>query len=313
MDHGAFVVENYTPPKGAGLNVSWPSQVFGDYFRAMGISLLHGRFFTEDDRANSLLVAVVNHKLVEHYWPGQDPVGKRLRWGTSTSKTPWMTVVGEVSDVKQETPDGDTMEQIYQPWNQDNISFGEFASPTDLMGNYGNIALRTSLLPEQMENALRKTVRSIDPQLPLSQVQTMEQAVSATEAPRRFNTALISSFAIASVLLAVLGIYSVIAFSITLREQEMAIRVALGAQQSGILSLVLASGVKLAAIGCALGLLGAIATSQLLRSLLFGVSPFDPVVLAVSVAVMLLLAMAASALPARRASKTNPVEVLRAG
>jgi putative ABC transport system permease protein len=178
----------------------------------MGIPLLRGRFFSEDDTAKSPPVAIVNRKLAEQYWPGQDPVGKRLRWGTSTGKTPWMTVVGEVSDVKQSTPDGDTMEQIYQPWSQNNISYGEFASPTDLMGNYGYIVLRTSLPPEQMEKALLATVRSIDPQLPLVDVQTMEHAVSATEAPRWFNTALISSFAIASVLLAVLGIYSVIAW-----------------------------------------------------------------------------------------------------
>jgi putative ABC transport system permease protein len=305
MNHRAFVVEHYEPPKGAGLNFSWPPQVFGDYFRAMGIPLLRGRFFTEDDTAKSQLVAIVNRKLADHYWPGHDPIGKRLRWGSST---PWMTVVGEVSDVKQSTPDGDTMEQIYQPWSQDNISYGE----TELIGDYGNIALRTSLPPEEMENALRETVRSIDPQLPLTQVQTMRHAVSESEAPQWFNTALISSFAMAAVFLAVLGIYSVIAFSVALREQEMAIRMALGSQRSGILNLVLVSGAKLAGVGCILGLLGAIAASHLLSSFLFEVSPFDPVVLVLSVTVLLLLALAASALPARRAAKTDPLQVLRA-
>ena len=133
--------------------------------------------------------------------------------------------------------------------------------------------------PEQMENALRATVRSIDPQLPLSQVQTMEHAISDSEAPRRFNTALISSFAAIAVLLAVLGIYSVIAFSVALRVQEMAIRMALGSQRSGIVGLVVLSGAKLAAVGCVIGLAGAFAASHLLSSFLFGVSGVDPLVL----------------------------------
>jgi ABC-type antimicrobial peptide transport system permease subunit len=141
----------------------------------------------------------------------------------------------------------------------------------------------------------------------------MEHAVSEAEAPRWLNTALISAFAIASVLLAVLGTYSVIAFSVSLREQEMAIRMALGSQRSSILNLVLASGARLAAVGCSLGLLGAVGASYLLRSFLFGVSPFDPLVLVFSVVAMLLLALAASALPACRAAKTNPVQVLREG
>jgi len=162
-----------------------------------------------------------------------------------------------------------------------------------------------------MENALRAAVRSIDPQLPLTQVQTMEQAVSQTEAPRRFNTVLISSFAFAAVLLAVLGIYSVIAFSVASRVQEMAIRMALGSQRSGIMRLILISGAKLAAIGCVLGLLGAVADSALLRSLLFGVSPFDPVVLTLAAAAVLLLAVSASAPAALRAASTDPMQALR--
>jgi len=162
-----------------------------------------------------------------------------------------------------------------------------------------------------MENALSQTVRSIDAQLPLIQLQTMEHAISNSEAPRWFNTALISSFAIVAVVLAVLGIYSVIGFSVVMREQEIAIRMALGCQRSKILNLILTSGAKLAVIGCVLGLLGAVAASQLLRSFLFGVSPFDPIVLTLSAVIMLLLAYIASALPARRASRTNPMLILR--
>jgi ABC-type antimicrobial peptide transport system permease subunit len=162
-----------------------------------------------------------------------------------------------------------------------------------------------------MENMLRGAVEKIDPQLPLYHMQTMEHAISDSEAPRRFNTVLISSFAVAAVLLCVLGIYAVIAFSVALREQEIAVRMALGCQRSGVLMLILTSGVKLAAVGCALGLLGGAAASRLLRSFLFEVSPFDPGVLALSAVAMLLLALAASALPARRASGTDPMLALR--
>jgi ABC-type antimicrobial peptide transport system permease subunit len=154
-------------------------------------------------------------------------------------------------------------------------------------------------------------VRAIDPQLPLTQVQTMEQAVSESEAPRRFNTVLITGFAGAAVLLAVLGIYSVIAFSVASRVQEMAIRMALGSQRAGIIRLILESGVKLAAVGCVLGLMGAAAASTLLRSLLFGVSPFDPVVLAAAAVGVLLLAVGASTLPALRAASIDPMRALR--
>jgi len=139
----------------------------------------------------------------------------------------------------------------------------------------------------------------------------MEHAVSESEAPRRFNTVLITSFAFAAVLLAVLGIYSVIAFSVASRVQEMAIRMALGSQRSGIVRLVLESGAKLAAIGCVLGLGGAAAASTLLRSMLFGVSPFDPVVLTAAAFGVLILALVASALPAVRAASINPMQALR--
>jgi ABC-type antimicrobial peptide transport system permease subunit len=163
-----------------------------------------------------------------------------------------------------------------------------------------------------MESALRTTVRAIDPQLPLTQVQTMEHAISDSEAPRRFNTALISSFAALAVLLAVLGIYSVIAFSVALRVQEMAIRMALGSQRSGIVRIVVASGAKLAAIGCVIGLVGAFAASHLLGSFLFGVSAVDPLVLTLAAVVLLLLTLTASLLPARRAASVDLTQTLRA-
>ena len=310
--NSAFTAEGYVPPKGANINLATTVVVQGDYLQAMGIPLLAGRFFSQDDTANTQLVGIVNHKLAQHYWPGSDPIGKRLRVGTQEMQTPWITIVGEVADVKENSPDLPDKEQIYQPLRQVEKAIGSLASPTDLFGNGGYIAVRTAMPPEQMANVLRATVSSIDSQLPLDQVQSMERAVSGSEAPRRFNTALISAFAIAAVLLAALGIYSVIAFSAALRAQEMAIRIALGSQRSGILRLVFTSAAKLAIAGCVLGLLGAATASHLLNSFLFGVSPFDPLVLTLAAVFVLMLALVASLLPAQRAASINPMKALRA-
>ena len=310
-DGPAITIEGSVPLKGAGLHLTMVSLLRGDPIQALGIRLVRGRTFTEADNANSQLVALVNSRLAERYWPGQDPIGKRFRRGMPETKTPWMTVVGVVDSVKMGSPDERTPEQFYQPIDQTPISEGDFASAGEVNGDYGYILLRTHMEPEQMENAMRATVHGIDPQLPLYHIQTMEHAIARSEAPRRFNTILISCFALVAVLLSVLGIYSIIAFSVALREQEMALRMALGCQRSGVLAIILASGVKLAAIGCIFGLLGAVAASRLLRSFLFAVSPFDPVVLTLAAVAMLLLALAASALPARRASRTDPMLALR--
>jgi putative ABC transport system permease protein len=306
-----FVVEGYIPPKGADMNLATSSQIIGDSFTALGVPLLRGRYFTPADHHGSQLVLIVNHALAQHYWPGQDPIGKHIRIGTPQMQTPWMTVIGEVDDVKLASPDQPATPQYYVPEDQAEDSVGSLASPSDLQGNGGFIVLRSSLPPEQMENALRATVRSLDPLLPLTQVQTMEQAVALSEAPRRFNTILIGSFALAAVLLAILGIYSVIAFSVASRVQEMAIRMALGSQRSKIVRLVVQSGAKLAIIGCILGLAGAAAASTLLRSLLFGVSPFDPLMLTVAALGVFALAITASALPALRAANIDPNRALR--
>jgi predicted permease len=307
----AITLEGYVPPKGAGLNLAMVSLLRGDPIQALGIRLLRGRTFSEADNAGSQLVALVNRQLAERYWPGQDPIGKRFRRGMQETRTPWMTVVGEVDSVKMGSPDERTADQFYQPVDQTAISEGDFASAGEVNADYGYILLRTRMEPEQMENALRAAVHQIDPQLPLYHIQTMEHAIDSSEAPRRFNTILIACFALVAVLLSVLGIYSIIAFTVALREQEMALRMALGCQRSGVRALILTSGVKLAAVGCIFGLLGAAAASRLLRTFLFAVSPFDPVVLTLAAVAMLLLALAASALPARRASRTDPMLALR--
>jgi predicted permease len=305
-----FVPEGYVPLKGAGLNLAWQPQLMGDYFRAAGIPLLRGRDFTEADRADSPLVVIVNRTLAERYWPGQDPIGKRLKIGVPESPTPWMTVVGEIGDIKQTSADVDTKNQIYMPAAQIKPAIAQFAPPGMLTGNGGSIVLRGQLPPEQMADSLRAVVRSIDPQLPLTKVESMEQVVEEGQASRRFNTVLISSFAAAAVLLALLGIYSVIAFSAAMRTHEMAIRLALGSQRAGVMRLVLVSGAKLGLMGCGLGAIGAVFATRLLRSMLFQVDPLDPTVMVLAAVSIFLLALAASGVPARRAASIEPMQAL---
>jgi predicted permease len=308
----AFVVEGYVGPNGRDHGgAAPPTQVIGDFFKVMGIPLLRGRYFTDGDDANGQLVVIVNHEFAEHYWPHQDPVGKHMRVGTTKSDTPWMTVVGEVADAKLTAPDADAQQQFYQPVAQLMRDGGGDVLPSMLWGNNLFIVVRSTLPEQQVEEAMRTTARGIDPRLPLNQVQSMDEVVAQSEAPRRFNTVVISSFALAAVVLAVLGIYSVIAFSVASRVQEMAIRMALGSQRSDIVRLVVVAGLKLAAAGCMIGVAIGLAVSNVLRSFLFNVSPFDPVTMIVASAAVFVLAVAASVRPALRAASVNPLQVLR--
>jgi predicted permease len=312
MEFGAtFTPEGYVPPKGAGLNVAWMPQVMGNYFQAQGISIIRGRNFTPADREGAPLVVIVNRTLAEHCWPRQDPLGKRLHRGPREANLPWLTVVGEIGDVKQLAADVPTEQQIYIPSSQMRDSAGSFAPPGMLTGTGGSIVLRGQMPPEQMADSLRAVVRSIDPQLPLTQVESMDRVVSEGQAPRRFNTSLISAFAGAAVLLALLGIYSVIAFSTALRTQELAIRLALGSQRSSVMRLILISGAKLGLAGCGIGVIAALFATRLLRSFLFQVDALDPIVLVLATASILLLALVASVVPARRAASVEPMEALR--
>jgi ABC-type antimicrobial peptide transport system permease subunit len=224
---------------------------------------------------------------------------------------PWQTVVGEVGNIKQSGADQATLPQFYQPASQLKPSIGRFAPPNMLYGNYGTVVMRGALPPEQMAAGLRSVVHSLDPQLPLTHVATMDQLVEESQGSRRFNTVLISSFAAAAVLLALLGIYSVIAFSAALRTREMAIRLALGAQRASVMRLVLGSGAKLGLMGCGIGAIGAVFVTRLLRSMLFQVDPLDPFVMALAAVSIFLLALAASGVPARRAASIEPMQALR--
>jgi len=285
--------------------------ISGDFFRAMGIPLVDGRYFTIEDRSSSPLVVIVNESMAKRCWPGQRAVGKRIHIGGPPMKRPWATVVGVVADTKMGSRDEPGNDQWYIPREQPDALYGFDHSGrlTDPAGGY--LTVRSALPPELMVHTLRSTVAEIDSLLALEQVQPMNDAISNVEAPRRFNTSLISGFALGAVLLALTGIYAVVAFSASLRTHEVAIRMALGAQRSGIARMVLLSGAKLAFIGCSLGVLGALAASSVIKSLLFEVSATDPLIYLAGVLIMTITALLASALPARRAVSVDPVVSLR--
>jgi predicted permease len=283
--------------------------IYGDYFRAMGIPVIEGRTFTLNDRSNAPLVVIVNQSMAKHCWPGQSAVGRRFHVGNPNKGLPWATVVGVVADTKIGSRDEPSLDQWYLPALQPAIIGG--AEKNSGLPD-GFIILRSALPPEQMIQTLRSTIAAIDPLLALQHAQPMDAAISNVEAPRRFNTEVITAFAVGSVLLALTGIYAVVAFSVSLRAQEIAIRMALGAERLNIARLVLLSGAKLAFVGCVFGVLGSLAASRLVSSFLFEVSATDPFIYAAGVATMMLMALLASALPATRAASADPVDALRA-
>ncbi len=308
-----FVAEGYHPPAGSSYAIESNAYVVGDFLQTMNIPLLRGRYLNAADNADAPLVVVVSKALAERYWPGQNPIGKRIHWGVDeVSSLPRLTVVGEVANTKQGPLDSQAWPQAYQPLVQYDRGFGPEAKALGVHGNSMRIAVRAAGDPRAIENSVRRAVWALDPQLAVSNLQTMEHAIRQSEAPRRFNTAVLSAFALGAVLLAALGIYGVIAFSVAQRTQEIAVRMALGAQPAGVLRLVLGSGARLAALGCLLGLAGAASFTRLMQSLLFDVSPFDPVIFAAGAVTVLLLALAASFLPAHRAAGIEPMEALRA-
>src|SRR5271163_668080 len=307
----AYTIEGQ-PVEGWKLKFAPFAVTYGDYFQALGIQLLDGRYFTLEDGPNKPLVVIVNQSMARHCWPGQRAIGKRMHVGNPHKGLPWATVVGIVADTKLASPDQPSDDQWYTPAEQPATLYG-LDAPGKLANTAGGyIILRSALPPEQMTQTLRTTVVEIDPLLALQQVRSMNDVVSNVEAPRRFNTGLITAFALGALLLAVTGIYAIVAFSVSLRAQEIAIRMALGAQRTNIARLVLVSGAKLALIGCFLGVLGSLAVSRVVSSFLFGVSATDPVIYIVGVLIMTFMALLASALPARRAAYADPIDALRA-
>lgn len=224
---------------------------------------------------------------------------------------PWAMVVGIVGDTRIGSRDEEANDQWYASSRQPAILFGTASPQSRVSPGGGFIVVRAAIPPDQIIGTVRRTVAKIDPQLPLDQVRSMSDVVSTTEAPRRIMTELIGFFALAALLLALTGIYAVVSFSVTLRTQEIAIRMALGAQREGIVKLVLYAGVRLALMGCGFGALASVATSQLIRSYLFRVSPVDPWLYTASIVLMMGIALIASAIPAMRAASADPINALR--
>ncbi len=286
--------------------------ISGDYFHAMDIPLRDGRRFTDNDRADTPLVVVVNETMAGHCWPDQRAVGRRMHVGNPRKGLPWATVVGVVADTKLASPDEPNADQWYVPAEQPATLYGSDASGVLPRAAGGFITLRVALAPEEMTQTLRSTVAEIDPVLAVQHVQPMTDVISDVEAPRRFNTDLVAAFAMGALLLAVTGIYAAVAFSVSLRTQEIAIRMALGAQRSRIARMVLISGAKMALVGCVLGVAGSLAVSRLIGSFLFNVSATDPLIYLSAGAIMMVVTLLASALPARRAASADPLDALRA-
>ena len=306
----AYTIEGQ-PEQGWKLKFAPFAVVYGNYFRAMGIALLDGRAFTSNDRADAPLVIIVNQSMARDCWPGQNAIGKRMHVGNPRKGLPWATVVGIVADTKNGALDEPGRDQWYTPIEQPATLNGKNAPEALSQPAGGFITVRSALPPEQMVETLRATVAEIDPLLALDRVEPMTEVVANVEAPRRFNTGLITAFAAGALLLAITGIYAVVAFSVSLRTQEIAVRMALGAQRENIARLVLVSGAKMALLGCGLGVAASLAVSRFVRSFLFEVSPTNMTIYAVSVAVMILMALLASALPAARAASADPIEALR--
>jgi predicted permease len=294
-----FTPEGYRPPPDAGANVDSHSAVLGDYFQAMGIPLLRGRFFTTEESVKASPVVIISESIANRFFSGQDPIGRRLKWGMEQSGSPWLTIVGVVGEVKQGALDKVTMQHTYTP-----MTAGSF--------NAMNLAVRTSTEPTGFASALQSAVWSLDRRLPVTQLKTMEQIIDESKAPRRFTMILMLIFAGTALLLASVGLYGVMAYTVTQRTREIGVRMAMGAERSDILKMVLQSGLSLTLIGIGLGTAGAFFVTRLLADFLFGVKPTDALTYAGVVVVLAIVALLACYIPARRATKVDPLVALRA-
>jgi predicted permease len=293
-----FTPEGYQPLPGANMNLCNHSVILGPYLQAIGAPLLRGRYFTDQDNSSSTHVLIVSDSLARRYWPNQDPIGKRLKWGPEASKDPWLTVVGVVGDVKQSSLDMETSPHTYE-------SFWQNTTPSL------NVALRTSTDPASMASALRSTVWSIDPQLAVAQIQSMDQIISKSTTPRRFSLFFLVGFASLALILSAIGIYGVTAHSVVRRVHEMGIRIALGAQRRDVMRLVISQGMLLLVVGMAIGTLGALALTRTLASFLYGVRPTDPLTFVAVVVILAGVAFLACYIPARCATRVDPMIALR--
>jgi predicted permease len=295
----AFTVEGYRPPPGPELSLCNHSVIYGDYLETMGIPLLRGRYFTEQDGPKSTHVLIVSESLAKKYWPGRDPLGQRLKWGPPESKDPWLTVVGVVGDVKQGALETATDAHTYEP----DIQLG---APRSL-----RVAVRGLGDAGALAAEIRAATWGSDRQLAIGSIRTMDQVISRSTEGRRFVLSLVGSFAVLALLLAAIGIYAVLAYSVTRRTHELGVRMALGARRGDVFRLVLGQGLRVTAAGIVFGVAGALGLTRFLQTLLYEVRPTDPPTFAAVLLLLVSVSVAASYLPARRAMRVDPMVALR--
>jgi putative ABC transport system permease protein len=297
----SITLEGRTRAPGENPNGDWQVVTSG-YFESMRMSPLRGRLFAASDDENAPLVAVINETMARRYWPGEDPIGKRFHIGTRDQ--PWMTVVGIVPQVRHNAVLEAPRAEMYAPHAQ-----WETAGAQTIRSM--TMVVRTRGDPRSLVGHVRRTLRSLDPNIPMADVRTLQRVADDSLAQPRFTTTLLGLFATLALLLATIGIYGVISLLVTRRRQEIGIRMALGARRGSILQMILKRGMVLAAAGLAIGLAGALWLTGALTSLLYGVTRFDAFTFAAAPALLAGVALLACVVPAARAARVNPVVALR--
>jgi putative ABC transport system permease protein len=308
LDHRVFTAEGPSQAGGTPnlIAVAW---VLGDYFKTLGIPLVKGRFFSPGDVTGTEQVVIINQTMARRYWPGQDAVGRRIKWGIAESVSPWMTVVGVVGDVKNGPLNTPTLPAAYVPYPQ----VSDSAITDETFGEYRTLHLivRTQSEPTAFVNSIRAVIAGLDPSPPIANVGTMEQLIHRSTRPQQFNAFLISVFAGLALMLAAVGVYGVLSYTARQRTHEIGIRMALGAERADIVRLLVTEGMVLAVVGVSIGLAGALALTRFLTSMLYSVKPTDPVTFIAVPFILTLVALIASYIPARRATKVDPMVALR--
>jgi predicted permease len=299
-ENRGFTVEGKTFPPNDGPSARYHS-VSSDYFRTIGVPLIAGRFFNADDRQDAQPVVLINRSMAERYWPGESAVGKRFTFSSQPRERDWFTVVGVVGDVKDFPHSPAATPAFYwATMQQPLVGAGQFT-----------LAVRSSADPLNLIEAVRGEVRALDKDLPLADAQTLETVAATAVAARRFTLWLVGFFALTALALAAIGIYSVLSYLVSQRMHELGLRMALGAQLGDVLKLVIRQGMTLVSVGLALGIVAAFALTRLIKGLLFEVTATDPLVFALAAALLALVALLACYIPARRATKVDPMIALR--